>query len=535
MRKKLVLLTIVAVAAMLFLAACNRGNGGAGAAGDFDFAGYPMDAEDVTVTFWLAGGPALHPTVATWQESPFHSGLNEHVGVNIEWMFPPAGAEHVQEFNLLIASGDLPDIMFIGQHIMNDAELLIDEGVIQDLTPYIADWAPNYHAFLHENPARVRAMRTDSGRYFGFGFFREDGGWNDSFQGPLIRQDWLDDLGLPTPTTISDWDTTLRAFNNEFGATFVAPWSRFDESGNIAGAFGAQAGTRFRLFVDNNNQVQLGNILPEWAEYLAQMAIWWNDGLIDQDLLNAVDADVRSKALLNSTGLAYSSMGQLSGWILDANSEGTGSDWVGLQYPTGDDGTLSMVFGGPGIGNAVTSITTNVGPDRMEIVMRLLDFAYSPEGFMYWNFGAEGVSWNMVDGVPTFSDLLVNDPDGIHGAMERHVGSVWNGPTIQATNVLVARNQPAAIQANDTWYWPNVEVAERFQLPRGMALNAEESLRAGELGGAITTYIEEMAVRFLTGAEPISNFDAFVATVESLGSDEWIALHQSALDRFLAR
>jgi putative aldouronate transport system substrate-binding protein len=550
--KKSIFLMSLAIILVAVLAACDtagqtggtteqavpaaQGNGGGGGNGNFQFAGYPMDAEDVNVTFWLWGGPQLHASVSNWQDSPFHSGLNEQVGVNIEWMFPPAGAaDESQEFNLIIASGNFPDIMFSGL-IMRDAERLIDEGVFRDLTPYMERYAPNYFAFLQEDPVRDRAFKTDSGRYFGFGFFREDGGWNDTYTGPLVRQDWLDELGLPAPVTISDWDRTLRAFNSEFGATFISSWNRFGYTGNIAGAFGAFGGVQYRRFIDRNDgQVKLAQVLPEWRYYAQQMSTWWNDGLIDQDIMSADDAMVRSKVLNNESGLAFSSMGQLSGWVNDAIAENTGSNWVGLNYPRGDDGAQAFVFGGPGIGGTSTSITTNVGDDRLEIVMRLLDFAYSPEGFMYWNFGTEGVSYNIVDGRPIFSDLLHNDPDGIHGAMERFVGSVWNGPTIQATEVLIQRNNPAAIEANNTWFFGNEHLSRDFPLPRGMALSAAEMSRAEILEGPIETYVNEMTVRFITGAEPIENFDAFVATVEGMGLEELLSLYQTAYERWLAR
>ena len=500
------------------------------------FIGYPMDALDTTITFWLWGGPQLHASVASWQESPFHAGLGEQVGVNIEWMFPPAGAaDEAQEVNLIIASGDYPDIFFNGR-LMRDAELLIDDGVLRDLTPYIRDYAPNYFNFLQQNTNRDRAFKTDSGRYYGFGFFREDDGWNDTYQGPLVRQDWLNELGLPTPVTISDWDTTLRAFNAEYGAVFTAPQGRFNESGDISGAFGAWGGTRMRIFVDRNDgQVKIAQVMPGWEKYAEQMAVWWNDGLIDQDLFSNDDAAVRAKAFNEETGLAYSSMGQLSGWLNAARDEGFERDWVGLDYPRGDDGTKNFIFGGPGIGGTSASITTSVGDDRLEIAMRVLDFAYSQEGFMYWNFGTEGVTYNIEGGRPVFSDLLHNDPDGIHGAMEKYVGSVWNGPTIQATEILVQRNQPASIDANNTWFYGNEDIAQDFPLPRGMALSASEALVIEQYQGPIETYVNEMAVRFFTGAEPISNFDTFVSTVEGMGLAQLLEVYQAAYNRWLAR
>jgi len=534
-KRKISIILAVLLVATLFVSACGEGGGRSGS-GAINFTGYPMDAENVKVSFWLWGGPQLHSSIASWEDSPFHSGLNEHVGVDIEWRFPPAGAsDEAQEFNLIILSGDLPDIMF-SDRIMRDAERLIDENVFRDLTDNIQGYAPNYYEFLQQRPARDRAFKTDSGRYFGFGFFREDDGWNDTFQGPLVRKDWLDELGLSLPVTVSDWDRTLRAFNDAYGAVFTAPQGRFNPSGNIAGAFGAWGGTHMRIFVDRTDgQVKVAQALPGWKNYAEQMAIWWRDGLIDQDLFSNDDAIVRAKALNNETGLAYSSMGQLSGWINDAISEDTGSNWIGLDYPRGNDGSKTFVFGGPGIGSTSASITTKVEDNRLEVVMRLLDFAYSPEGFMYWNYGTEGVSWNTVNGSPIYSDLLHNDPDGIHGAMEKFVGSVWNGPTIQATQVLVQRNQPAAIEANNTWFYANEAIAQDFPLPRGMALSADEMSRAEPLEGPIRTYIEENTVQFLTGLKPISDFDNFVSEIERMGLAELLAIYQAAYERWLGR
>jgi putative aldouronate transport system substrate-binding protein len=165
----------------------------------------------------------------------------------------------------------------------------------------------------------------------------------------------------------------------------------------------------------------------------------------------------------------------------------------------------------------------------------MLDFAYTADGFMYWNFGKEGVSWNWEDGRPIFSDLLHNDPNGIHGAMEMYVGSVWNGPTIQATEVLVQRNRPQSIEANNTWFYNNRAFSEFWVRPRGMALSAEESGRAEIIEGPLATYVNEMSIRFFTGAEPIDNYDDFVATMYSMGLEELLSLYQAAYERWLAR
>ena len=64
-------------------------------------------------------------------------------------------------------------------------------------------------------------MKDDQGRYYTFGFFREDGGWNDSYEGPVVRKDWLDECGLEVPKTISEFENVIRVFNEKYGATLI--------------------------------------------------------------------------------------------------------------------------------------------------------------------------------------------------------------------------------------------------------------------------------------------------------------------------
>ena len=257
----------------------------------FAFTGYPMDAKDVKLTWWVGHGFTLHESYASYEESPFHSGLSEHVGVDIEWQFQTAGTDGAQAFNLMLASDTLPDIFY--WNVMRDAERYIDEGVIRDLTEYMPKYSPAYYKFIQSNEIYDKSMKTDSGKYYGYGFFREDGGWNDTYQGPVVRQDWLDELGLESPETISDWDNVLRAFNEKYGAVLTFPWYRFKSTG-ISGAFGAYGAIDFQLYIDDNGKVQLAQAQEEWKNYMAKLNEWWKTGLLDQDVMTTDDDIART-------------------------------------------------------------------------------------------------------------------------------------------------------------------------------------------------------------------------------------------------
>ena len=146
---------------------------------------YPLNS-DKTITWYSQDSHNIHTDFADWHDSPFHVNLSKQVGVNIEWVLPTTGTDGATFTNTLMADpSTLPNIM--EAYFMGSAQQYLDDEVIWDLTPYIQEYAPAYYAFLQSNPAYDKAMKTDDGRYYAFGFFREDGGWNDSYQGPVVR------------------------------------------------------------------------------------------------------------------------------------------------------------------------------------------------------------------------------------------------------------------------------------------------------------------------------------------------------------
>jgi putative aldouronate transport system substrate-binding protein len=535
-KKTAIIILAVFVMVMAFSGCQKKAPSGSGAAAQgLNFSGYPMNAKDQTITWFGSEGYLPNDAYASADQSPFHAGLKDMLGVNIKWDFPIRGTPGTQAINLVLASGDLPDVMF-GQ-LMADAARYINEGTFHDLTPHIQQWSPAYWRWIHTNPAYDRAMKTDAGKYYGYGFFREAGGWNDTYLGPVVNKAWLDECGLPLPQTISDWDRTLRAFKQRYGVPMSFAWSRVSGYGTgISGAFGAYSFADYRLYIDGNKKVQLANIQPEYRNQLMKYFEWWRDGLIDQDVLSINDTMARSNALNKKMGLTITSMGQMSNWIADALGNNTGANWIGLQYPKGDDGTLAQVAGGYGIGSVVAVVTTNVKPEKMELVMRALDYAYTEEGNLYWNFGKKGVSWDYgPDGKPAYLPLVTNDPDGLNNAIDKYGGSTWSGNCIQATALLYMKNTIQSIEANDLWFYPNQAISFPDKMPNGMTLTPEESTRAAELRAAIQTFVDEAAIHFMTGQASFNTWDAYVARVNSMGAPELLRIYQAAYDRYLAR
>ena len=491
------------------------------------------DNKDITLVWWVGQGYTLNEAYGNAADSPFHSGLVEQTGVNIEWQFPTAGTDANQAFNLMLASDTLPDIIF--NNVMADADRYMQEGVIRDLSEHIADYSPAYYKFLQSNPAYDKTMKTDSGKYYGYGFFREDGGWNDTYLGPVVRQDWLRETNLKEPATISEWDTVIRTFKDKYSATLSFAWSRFKSTG-ISGAFGAYGAADAKYYVDDSGKIQLAQAQKEWLDYMVQMNKWWKDGLIDQDILTLDDTAARAKALNGAMGISVTSMGQLTNWDKDAKDAANGAEWTGLQYPKGDDGKLSMVFGGYGIGNVASVITTACTDEELKTAMGLLDYAYTEEGNLYWNYGKKDVSWKYNDkNEVEYLPLVTEDPDGLNNAISKYGGSTWSGSCIQATRLLYLKNSAVSIAANDLWFYPNKEVTAKSTIPTGVTFTADESTQMDEMANTIGTFVSEMAVKYITGEADPSGFDKYLEQLNAMGLSKVLEIRQTAYDRFMAR
>lgn len=505
---------------------------------------YPLETDIESVSWYAQEGIVPHEKFKDASESPFHIGLAEHLGVNIDWSFPTTGSDANTFTNTLMADpSSLPNIMQC--YVMDNAAQYIDDEIIWDLTDYIQEYAPDYYAFLQTNPAYDKAMKDDQGRYYTFGFFREDGGWNDSYEGPVVRKDWLDECGLEVPKTIYEFENVIRVFNEKYGATFDSAATRINDMG-ICGAFGAYAGfavnTNYGYYV-HDGKVGLGAADDGWRDYVSWMNKMWSEGLLDQDMLTEDDTTIKDKIHNEKCGVSYTSMGQLNIWNKEEEAAGNEGTWIGIPYPTADDGSLSAVFGGPGVGKHTTVITKTADEDTMKLCLQMLNYAYTEEGMLYWNYGDEGVSWEYdEDGVPQFTSLVKDDPDT--DPMTKYNGATWGSCCIQATNLLYQKNSQTAIDANNTWFYidedeeKNREITSGWRYPVGISFTIEESDKLDEISQNIPTFVNESYASFLTGANDINDdavWEQYQKDLESYNLSEILEIRQAAYDRYLAR
>lgn len=493
---------------------------------------YPMS--DRSLTYWCELSDNIGSYYKNLGDTPFGKGLMEKTGVAITFQHPPAGGAD-EQFNLLVADGDLPDVIeYHWQSYPGGPEKAISDGVIVPLNDIIDQYCPNLKAYLDANPETARQCRTDDGHYYAFPFIRGDDQLRVT-QGLFLRQDWLDELGMEIPTTIEEWHAVLKAFKDKKGATAPFAYVYTNDQLTDNNPFAYAYNTTRNFYVGDDGMVHFGAAEENYKQYLQTMHDWYAEGLLDPDMLTSTYETVSAKVSNGSAGAAYGWPGSCMGvWSFAGMENDPNFNMQPCPQPSSEKGVPAKMGQIDNICPNQGMVAISTSCKDVETAARLLDWAYGEEGHLYYNFGTEGVSYEMKDGIPTYTDLIMHNPDGlaIATAMSHYIRGNYNGPFVQDLNYLkqyyTLDGQKKAVA---TW---TVETASKHTLPN-ITPTAEESEEFSTIMNEVKTYRDEMTNKFILGTESLDNFDQYVETLNSLGLQRAIDIENAALERYNMR
>ena len=488
---------------------------------------YPLKT-NVTLKYWMPLHNNVSSVCKNFGELPFAKELHRKTGVKIEYIHPPKGLES-EAFSLLLTSGALPDLFeYTWVTYPGGPEAAISNKYILKLNKYIKRYAVNFDKFLKTHPDIAKRVRTDAGSYYAFPFIRL--GNTRITSGPIIRRDWLNELHLPIPTTADEWYTVLKAFKEKKGAD--APFTT--QLLNLRTTFGGAFNTYQLGFYVDQGKVKYGLIEPGTKQFLATMHKWYVEGLIDKNFsLNdtkAMDANILSGEAGAFFGSGGSGIGKLTA---DAKAQNprTRIELIGIPWPSTQKGGIPK-FGNisefyPGNSCAISTKCKDI-----EAAVRFLDYSYSPEGHLLYNFGIAGTSYRMVNGYPRYTELITRNTKPMTQIMSMYMRSSTNGPFVQDQRYL-EQYYSLPQQRNAVKQWALTRQANYNMPPITPA--KRESEEWGKIMQNVTTYADDMTNRFIMGIEPIDHFDQFVAQIKRLNIARATAIQQAAYNRFQKR
>lgn len=489
----------------------------------------PIVDEPTTLSYFVADDSNAAIMTTDWNDNEFYQEMERRTGVHLEFEMV-SSADYQTNFNLMIASGNLADMIYVGaSYYAEGVDAAIDDGYFLDLTDLVDEYMPNYEKVRTSDVQYELLSTTDSGRLGAVYELRQ------SKQGPWlglwIRQDWLDDLGLDTPVTFDDYHEVLTAFKNEKGATapLILNFSGSDgEFGTMSG--GLNVLNSWQL--DETGKVNFGPYMDAWKEYVTIMHQWYTEGLIDPDFMATDErtADM-AKVVTGASGLFAALYTMPS--VYEAASEDPNMDLAPVNPPVmneGDEGHIRLR-------DSYTSGNTAISADseNWEVALRWLDYLYTEEGALLANYGVEGDTFEFnEDGEPEFTDKILANENG--WTMTQTVAS-YLCPSAGIANWSDWTRELAGVPEKDqACYDVWSEFSDDWRLPSSVTLTQDESTERAALYADISTIVKEQTAQFISGALDIeSNWDAYISALEASGMERAIEITQAAYDRYLAR
>ncbi|MEP7763832.1 ABC transporter substrate-binding protein [Sanguibacter sp. 25GB23B1] len=518
-------------AGALLIAGCG-GSGPAAelpdASADFGFnaEGLPIVDETLTLTF----GGAKSALAPDYSEMELVQQWEADTNIAIDWQNLP-DTVYQEKKNLMLASDELPDVLF--NTGLSDAEVVQygSSGTLVPLEDLIAEHAPTLSGILDERPDIRAAITASDGHIYTLPSVEELG----ILQYPnflFINTAWLDQLGIPMPTTIEEYRDALEAFKtqdpngnglaDEIPLTFrtdsfcANPW-------DLVAALGGQPENNDHRIV-RDGQVEFTATTDEYKAGVQGLADWYADGLIDPESFSQDDVAYLAKGK-SDTAI----VGSFFWWELN---EMVGTDRAGdyamLGVLEGVDGErLASVTSNQEIGRGAMALTrSNQYPAA---TIRWADRLFDPVMSAQASWGPIGVTLE-----EDASGLLVQIP-AEEGASEgeRRQKVAPGGPkiTTQQDFETVVAPEPRAKHRQDL-------VAEHYAPHQAneayppVMLSNEELDQVSFAQTDVNTLVKEKFASWIVNDTLDAEWDGYVSQLESMGVADITAVYQDAYDRF---
>lgn len=490
---------------------------------------YPLNSQ-TQLTVYCAIDNAMTTQTADINNTPFKKALEEATGIRFKYVFMPKGQE-ISGFELMVAANDMTDIIEYGPDFFKyGPSKAIQDGIIEKLNPYIESFSPNLNRYLEQNPEIRQMITTSEGDYYFYPFIRGDSILT-VYRGGMIRKDILDQAGVPVPETIEEWEIALQALQD---AGFDAPLTmelgdtRHDRISAFVGAFGV-AGT---YFVEDG-AVKFGPYMEEYGDYLRLLARWYQKGWLDNDFRNHTQERIYRMVQSNEIGALFGTGGgDLGGLLTALKRTNPNAELVPVKYPVMNKGERPKFGHREGrIDFSGYSISTDC--IDMETAARFLDFAYSEQGHLLYNFGIEGESYEWKDGYPTYTEKVMDyEQNGnltVQSAMSRYMHAYTPGAYVQDRRYIEQYYQlPEQHEALRLWMDTDTE---QYRYP-DVSYTMQEYEELSKIEEEVNTYMFEMVYKLVSGQEPMEKLDNYFMQLKNLGIERALLIRQNAYDRY---
>lgn len=475
-----------------------------------------------------SGGSITFPLAETMEFTSF-SGMNQSYTLpdtlamqeamsraNINITFDSVlSADLTEKRNLMLASGEYPDMLFKSGIGMGDLTKYGGQGILIPLEDLIHEYMPNLTAKLDEIDG-WQYLTSPDGHIYSIPEISARGEINLFW----LNKKWLDNLSLEEPKSMDDLYEVLKAFKERDANGNGDPDDEIPFSltqGDYLGllkysGFSYDEGSMCAVIDGKLTYVPTTDYFREYVAYLAKL---YQEGLLEQ---TSFTQGGEQQQATGQSGDVYGSFWTMGAFLTVGRDND--DDYV-VMTPFHED-TYPIITG-----IKVGTMAITDACEHPEVLMAWADYLYSEEGGILAWMGVEGKTYQVADN-GKWEWML-------GGEYGDDIATVRSSATIQG-----AQNHPS-IQP-DFWFEmsPEVDADEvylnnerqriaglgKVPLPM-MAYTEEDNAQIATFRADIDGYINQFIAQVCTGEVDLeSGWDTYLETMEAMGASALAELHE---------
>jgi putative aldouronate transport system substrate-binding protein len=163
--------------------------------------------------------------------------------------------------------------------------------------------------------------------------------------------------------------------------------------------------------------------------------------------------------------------------------------------------------------------------------VRWYDYFYSEEGALLANYGFVGDTFEYLDGVPTFTEVMYKDKENrsINTMELLNVASAVQPMLYDyRRDVLVPGTSAEVMDACFRW---DESADGTWSMPL-ISLTAEESEKFTAAFNDMDTFVKENVIKFIIGERSLSEWDDYVTELKAIGEQTVVDIMKAAVERY---
>lgn len=511
MKKRLLALLLSGIMAAGMLTGCGGGDSKTGGQDGTPLADEPIDVLNQSETMKMT---VVCLQGHTKPDSQIEKWLEERYNLDISVLALPGWSDAVAKITLLMQDeSQRPDIIW-WWNMEKDYSQWAEAGLLVDVSPYMDRYTNMRDYFNSIDPGILFYASSQDGA-----IYRIPGDIAEPACETLwIRQDWLDNLGLPVPKTLDELESTMYAFTNDdpdgngqddtFGLGGMGddlrlfwPW--------IQGCGEGYGRTDF-IRKDDGSYIY-GPITDDCKAWLGRVSKLYADGVIKSNVVNTgVDRD--EEMANGGFGVTYSWVtynNPSSGPMKSFYSTNPDAKWVPIDMVAGDNGNPQDEPASVAAWCYFGITNTCSDPERAYAIW---DDMATPENYIHRRFGVEGEHY-VDNGDGTYEITVTpeeNDAQNIGLKLFQDLFSRKDFCNIENSAETTELFNKVAANSRDA-YARSIEKRN----PEAYVVNMEKGT---DIGDAVKVFTWGV----IGGSKSLDEWDAYVQQINDLGVQEII-------------